>query len=99
MGAFIAVGVPPRVRRRWRIESSPLFARRRRSQVSPLSRRDKLNIKNIYTTRNGVRVGVLPGVKSAYDFRVLYTEPHKQTRTPRHVHMIVELYVKQAYDE
>jgi hypothetical protein len=43
-------------------------------------------------------VSVRPGKKSAYDFKVIYREPSKRTRTPRHVHLIVELYVKQAHD-
>lgn len=53
----------------------------------------------IYTTQDGVVIGTIPGKKSesSYDFRVLYKEPNKNTRTPKHIHMIVEMYVKQAY--
>ena len=66
--------------------------------MTPRSWKDALHLRDVYTTRNGVKVCVLPGVKSAHDFKVVYTEPGKRTRTPRHVHMIVELYVKQAHD-
>jgi hypothetical protein len=38
----------------------------------------------IHVTR-GLDVSVLPGKNSAYDFNVVYTEPEKRTRTPRHV--------------
>jgi len=53
----------------------------------------------IYITKDGVVIGTIPGKKSEslYDFRVLYKEPDKNTRTPKHIHMIVEMYVKQAY--
>ena len=54
--------------------------------------------QTIYTTQNGTQICVLPGTKSAHDFIVKYTEPGKRARTPQHVHLIVELYVKQAHD-
>lgn len=53
----------------------------------------------IYKTKNGVAIGTIPGKKpeSPYDFRVLYKEPGKNVRTPKHIHLIVEMYVKHAY--
>ena len=53
----------------------------------------------VYTTQNGVIIGTVPGKKpeSPFDFRVLYKEPRKNVRTPKHIHLIVEMYVKQAY--
>lgn len=53
----------------------------------------------VHRTKNGVEICVLPGTKSQYDFKVVYTEPRKRRRTPRHIHMIVELYVKEAHDK
>lgn len=51
----------------------------------------------IYTTKSGVLIGTEPGKKSVYDFRVRYKEPGKSIRTPKHVHLIVEMYVKHAF--
>lgn len=53
----------------------------------------------IWTTQKGVDIFVEPGKKSSYDFVVRYKEPNKWLRTPKHVHLIVELYVKEAYDK
>jgi hypothetical protein len=55
-------------------------------------------LSQVYTTRNGVDVCVAPGTKSAHDFIVKYAERGKRARTPQHVHLVVELYVKQAHD-
>mgnify|MGYP001300060762 FL=1 len=54
----------------------------------------------IYTTNDGVRFEVYPGSKkqSPYDFIVKFREPGKRERTPAHVHLIVEMYVKHAYN-
>jgi hypothetical protein len=52
----------------------------------------------VHLTAGGVEVWVIPGKKSAHDFVVKYVEPGKRPRTPKHVHLIVELYVKQAHD-
>lgn len=52
----------------------------------------------VHLTARGVEVYVLPGKKSAHDFIVKYVEPEGRARTPQHVHLIVELYVKQAHD-
>jgi len=43
---------------------------------------------------------VYPGKKpeSPYDFIVKFREPNKRERTPAHVHLIVEMYVKHAYN-
>ena len=43
----------------------------------------------IYTT-----VGEKP--QSEYDFKVKYKQPGKRHRTPRHTHVIVDLYLKQC---
>jgi hypothetical protein len=34
-----------------------------------------------------------------HDFVVRFREPEKQWRTPKHIHLIVELYVKEAYNK
>jgi hypothetical protein len=52
----------------------------------------------IYTTREGVKINVYPGKKSSHDFIVRFQELGKQERTPAHVHIVVEMYVKYAYN-
>lgn len=54
----------------------------------------------VYTTKANVQIGVYPGRKpeSPYDFIVKFREPNKRERTPAHVHLIVEMYVKHAYN-
>jgi len=54
----------------------------------------------VYTTEANVQIGVYPGKKpeSPYDFIVKFREPNKRERTPAHVHLIVEMYVKHVSD-
>lgn len=54
----------------------------------------------VYTTKANVQIGVYPGRKpeSPYDFIVKFREPNKRERTPSHVHLIVEMYVKYAHN-
>ncbi|GAI73480.1 unnamed protein product, partial [marine sediment metagenome] len=54
----------------------------------------------VYTTTGNVCFEVYPGSKqqSPHDFIVKFREPNKRKRTPAHVHLIVEMYVKHAYD-
>lgn len=54
----------------------------------------------VYVTTKNVEIRVYPGKKqqSAFDFIVKFKEPDKRERTPRHVHIIVEMYVKHAYN-
>lgn len=54
----------------------------------------------VYTTKQNVQIGVYPGKKpeSPYDFIVKFREPNKRERTPAHVHLIVEMYVKYAHN-
>ncbi|MBA7468209.1 hypothetical protein ES707_03450 [subsurface metagenome] len=54
----------------------------------------------VYTTSESVRFEVYPGSKqqSPYDFIVKFREPGKRERTPAHVHLIVEMYVKHAFN-
>ena len=54
----------------------------------------------VYTTSENVRFEVYPGSKrqSPYDFIVKFREPGKRERTPAHVHLIVEMYVKHAFN-
>lgn len=53
----------------------------------------------IWTTERGVEIVVEKGRKSDYDFVVKYrdTQRSRNWRTPKHIHLIVELYVKEAY--
>jgi len=54
----------------------------------------------VYTTKANVQIGVYPGRKpeSPHDFIVKFRELKKRERTPAHVHLIVEMYVKHAYN-
>jgi hypothetical protein len=54
----------------------------------------------VYTTSSAVRFEVYPGSKqqSPYDFIVKFREPGKRERTPAHIHLIVEMYVKYAFN-
>jgi len=49
-----------------------------------------------YTTKEDVEIYVEPGNKSINDFRVRYKEPERKLRTPKHIHLIVDLYLKRA---
>ena len=50
----------------------------------------------MHTTKDGVKIFVSKGNKkeSPYDFRVHYQEPNKRVRTPKHIHLIIDLYMK-----
>lgn len=50
----------------------------------------------VYRTADGVEIYVEPGRKSRYDFRVRYKEPDKALRTPKHIHLVIDLYLKKA---
>lgn len=54
----------------------------------------------VYTTKASVQFEVYPGSKrqSPHDFIVKFREPSKRQRTPAHVHLIVEMYVKHAHN-
>jgi len=53
----------------------------------------------IYITKDGVKIYVAKGKKSANDFRVFYKEPNKKLRTPKHIHLIIDLYMKLTGDK
>lgn len=55
----------------------------------------------LHRTKKGVEVVVYPGKKkqSRFDFIVRYREPGKKTRTPRHIHVVIDLYLKKSADE
>jgi len=53
----------------------------------------------IYTARNGAVIGVVKGRKSLYNFRVKYQERGKQERTPKHMHVVIDLYMKLVGNE
>jgi len=50
----------------------------------------------VYTTTDGTQIYVETGEKSKYDFRVRYKEPNKALRTPKHIHSVIDLYLKKA---
>ena len=50
----------------------------------------------IHRTQGNVDIITQRGSKSAYDFIVKYREPSKRERTPKHIHIIIDLYMKLA---
>ncbi len=50
----------------------------------------------IHTTAIGVNIYAEVGSKSSYDFIVKYQEPKKKIRTPKHIHLIVDLFAKRT---
>lgn len=53
----------------------------------------------IHTTQQGVEICVSRGKKTQNDFVVLFKDPRSgRWRTPKHIHLIVELYVKEAHN-
>lgn len=48
----------------------------------------------VYTTSRGVNISVEQGRKSDFDFVIRYQEPGKRNRTPQHIHLIIDLYMK-----
>lgn len=50
----------------------------------------------IYTTANQIEIHVEKGSKSPNDFIVKYREPNKRVRTPKHIHLIVDLFAKRT---
>jgi hypothetical protein len=48
----------------------------------------------------GVEIFVEKGKKpqSPYDFKVRYKEPSQRERTPKHIHWIIDLYIKREND-
>jgi len=48
----------------------------------------------IYKTLDEVEIYCFQGRKSQYDFIVKYKEPNKRLRTPKHIHWIIDLYIK-----
>lgn len=55
----------------------------------------------MHTTKNGIKIYVSKGSKteSPFDFRVHYQEPDKRVRTPKHIHIIIDLYMKLGRNE
>ena len=52
----------------------------------------------VHTTADGRQIHVEPGKKSQFDFRVRFMGPHGKLRTPMHIHLVIELYVKHAFN-
>lgn len=50
----------------------------------------------IYTTTDGVVIYASKGGKSQYNFKVQYRESGKRVRTPKHIHLIIDLYMKRT---
>lgn len=60
-----------------------------------------MDLKLVHTTKNAIKVYVSKGSKkeSPFDFRVHYQEPDKRVRTPKHIHIIIDLYMKLSRNE
>ena len=52
----------------------------------------------IYKTKDNIEIIVEKGIKSKYDFKVRYREPGKHIRTTKHIHLIIDLYMKKDFD-
>lgn len=52
-----------------------------------------------HTTSDGVKIFVSRGRKSPYDFRVHYREGNKRKRTPKHIHLAVDLLIKYYFEK
>ncbi len=52
----------------------------------------------LFTTKRGVKIFVAPGSKSRFDFRVRYQEPNRRVRTPKHIHWVIDLYIKREHE-
>ena len=48
----------------------------------------------LHTTADNVKIYVSKGGKSEFNFKVQYREPGKRLRTPKHIHLIIDLYMK-----
>lgn len=48
----------------------------------------------LYTASDKTEIGVLKGGKSKYNFKVKYRQRGKKERTPKHIHIIIDLYMK-----
>jgi hypothetical protein len=68
------------------------------SKSIPLN--DQTGYFQIYKTKKDIKIMVSKGTKtqSPFDFRVHYKEPSKRVRTPKHVHIIIDLYMKLSRD-
>ncbi len=53
----------------------------------------------IHTTQSNDQIFVQQGRKSAFDFIVKYRSVGKHMRTPKHIHLVLDLYAKMAGDE
>jgi hypothetical protein len=49
---------------------------------------------SIYQTQRGDTIFVVQGAKSKFDFIVKYRSPRKRIRTPKHIHLLIDLYAK-----
>ena len=49
---------------------------------------------NVITTINGIAVGVSRGSKSEHDFIVTYRMPGQRERTPKHIHLLIDILLK-----
>ena len=61
-----------------------------------MAARRKDNRRLFRTTQDGIGIYTEPGQKSAYDFVVRYRQPGKRMRTPKHIHIIADLYQKRG---
>lgn len=48
----------------------------------------------VYKTSSNIEIFCFQGKKSQYDYIVRYKEPNKRVRTPKHIHWIIDLYIK-----
>ena len=58
-----------------------------------------MSYQEIYITESGIEILIYRGNKSEFDFIVKYREPGKRIRTPKHIHLVIDLYIKKCFNE
>ena len=48
----------------------------------------------LLTTKDRIQVGIEPGSKSKNDFKVKYRIPNGRERTPKHIHLVIDILLK-----
>lgn len=56
-------------------------------------------LHHIYTTSDSVDIFTCQGEKSRFHFIVRYQQPQKRVRTPKHIHIMIDLYLKRLMNE
>jgi len=58
---------------------------------------DRESLSLMHTTENAVKIYIAKGTKSSNDFIVKYEQPGKRIRTPKHIHLVIDLLIKKYF--